>query len=74
DFGLALKPDYFGAGARIARKAIDFARRDKRIPFVTFLLPPSRRNLGALGRIGAVYVGDIDYEGARFRKFRLETA
>lgn len=74
DFGLVLKPEYFGAGARIARKAIDFARRDERIPFVTFLLAPSRRNLGALHRIGAVDVGEVDYEGARFRKFRLETA
>ena len=53
DFGLVLKPDRFGLGTRIAKAAIEFARNDERIPYVTFLLPPSRKNLGALTRIGA---------------------
>ncbi|WP_299926417.1 GNAT family protein [uncultured Pelagimonas sp.] len=73
DFGLVLAPAAFGLGVRIARKAIDFAKSDDRIPHVTFLLPPSRKNLGALTKMGAAYVGDIDYEGETFRKFRLET-
>lgn len=73
DFGLVLRPDAFGLGGRIARKAIDFATADPRIPFVTFLLPPSRKNLSALGRLGAQQVGEIEYDGARFHKFRLET-
>lgn len=74
DFGLVLKPDAFGLGRRITSKAIDFALADERIPFVTFLVPPSRKNLSALGRLGARQVGEIDYDGARFLKFRLETA
>ena len=73
DFGLVLKPDCFGLGTRITRKAIEFARADKRIPFVTFLLPPSRKNLGALKRIGARFVEEIDYDGAKFLKYRLDT-
>lgn len=73
DFGLVLRPDAFGLGMAIARKVLAFARDDKRIPFVTFLLPPSRRHLGALARLGAVEIGQVDYEGARFRKFRLDT-
>jgi hypothetical protein len=73
DFGLVLMPDSFGLGPCISRKAIEFARSDDRIPFVTFLLPPSRKRLGALERLGAVLVGEIEYDGARFRKFRLET-
>lgn len=73
DFGLVLRPEAFGLGARIARKAIDFAIADERIPFVTFLLPPSRRNLRALERLGARQVGQIEYDGAKFLKFRLET-
>ena len=73
DFGLVLRPDAFGLGSRISRKAIEFAIADERIPFVTFLLPPSRKNLGALERLGARRVGEIDYDGARFLKFRLET-
>ncbi len=73
DFGLVLKPSAFGLGRHIAMKAIDFAMADDRIPFVTFLLPPSRKNLGALGRLGAKPVGQIEYDGEKFLKFRLET-
>lgn len=73
DFGLVLKPDSFGLGVRIAKKAIAFAVADERIPFVTFLLPPSRTKLRALERFGARFVGEADYNGARFLKYRLET-
>ena len=73
DFGLVLMPEAFGLGARITRKAIAFARADTRIPFVTFLLSPSRRNLAALDRLGASFVGEIEHDGATFLKYRLET-
>lgn len=73
DFGLVLRPDVFGLGQRIAKQAIDFAIADPRIPFVTFLLPPSRKHLGALRRLGAEHIGDVEYVGTRFLKFRLET-
>lgn len=73
DFGLVLRPDAFGLGKRISKKAIHFAIADKRIPFVTFLLPPSRKNLGALLKLGAKQVGEIEYEGAQFLKFHLRT-
>ncbi len=73
DFGLVLKPGSFGLGVRITKEAIDFARADARIPFVTFLLPPSRLRLRALDRLGADYIGDVDFDGARFRKYRLDT-
>lgn len=73
DYGLVLRPQDFGLGQRITRAALDFARADPRIPFVTFLLPPSRRNLGALRRIGAARAGRRRLSGAMFLKFRLET-
>ncbi|WP_299351660.1 GNAT family N-acetyltransferase [uncultured Shimia sp.] len=73
DFGLVLKPNSFGLGARISRKAIDFAIADKRIPFVTFLLPPSRKNFSSFDRLGAVFVGEQEYDGETFLKFQLET-
>lgn len=73
DFGLVLKPEAFGLGIRIARQALDFAVADDRMPFVTFLLPPTRKNLGALKRHGARQVGQIEYDGTTFLKFRLET-
>jgi hypothetical protein len=73
DFGLVLKPDCFGLGLRITRKAIDFAKVDERIPFVTFLLPPSRTHLGGLTRLGARFVGEVEHDGAQFLKYRLDT-
>lgn len=73
DFGLVLKPDSFGLGTRIAKIAIEFAIADERIPFVTFLIPPSRTKLRALERFGARFVGETEYEGAKFLKYRLET-
>lgn len=72
DFGLVLKPDRFGLGLAIFRKAMAFAKGDGRIPFVTFLLPPSRKKLGAIARLGARFVGEVEYQGETFRKFRLD--
>lgn len=73
DFGLVLKPAEFGLGVRIAKIAIEFAKADRRIPYVTFLLPLSRARLGGLTRLGAKLVGVIDYGGVSFRKYRLDT-
>jgi hypothetical protein len=70
---LVLKPENFGLGTLIAKKAIEFAVADKRIPFVTFLVPPSRTMLGALARLGAKFVDDVEHGGAKFRKYRLDT-
>ena len=73
DFGLVLKPESFGLGARISKKATQFARADERISFVTFLLPPTRKKLKALEKLGAKFVGEVDHEGSKFLKFRLDT-
>ncbi|MEM8814000.1 MAG: GNAT family N-acetyltransferase [Pseudomonadota bacterium] len=73
DYGLVLRPDAFGLGVRISKKAIAFAVADERIPFVTFLLPPSRTRLGALDRLGAGFVGEVEHEGKVFLKYRLQT-
>lgn len=74
DFGLVLTPTAFGLGMNISRQALAFARNDDRIPFVTFLLPHSRRHLGALARLGATEVGQAIIDGECFIKFRLETS
>lgn len=73
DFGLVLKPSFFGLGTRITRKAIEFAVADKRITFVTFLLPPSRTRLRGLAQLGAEFVTEVEYKGVRFLKYRLDT-
>ena len=74
DFGLVLTPEAFGLGAAITRKALDVARADPRISFVTFLLAPSRRHLRGLDRIGARFLGTVRSAGAEFLKYRLDTA
>ncbi|MAQ81915.1 MAG: GNAT family N-acetyltransferase [Maritimibacter sp.] len=74
DFGLVLRPDRFGLGLPLSRMALDVARQDPRIACVTFLLPPTRRHLGALARLGATYTGDVDHDGETFRRFRLTTS
>ena len=48
DFGLVLRAAHFGAGMAITRQALSFARQHPQIPYVTFLLPPSRRHLRGL--------------------------
>lgn len=73
DFGLVLKPSHFGLGVRLAKKAVQFARADERIPFVTFLLPPSRTRLGGLARLGARFVEEVERDGVPFLKYRLDT-
>ncbi|MEA1942096.1 MAG: GNAT family N-acetyltransferase [Pseudomonadota bacterium] len=73
DYGLVLQPQDFGLGLAITRKALAFARADARIPYVTFLLPPSRHHVRGLERLGAEMVGEIVHEGERFRKYRLQT-
>lgn len=73
DYGLVLKPGAFGFGPMITRKAIAFARADARIAYVTFLLPPSRKHPGSLGRLGARLAGEVTYQNERFLKFSLDT-
>ena len=73
DFGLVLKPSNFGLGAKITSQALAFAKADPRIASVTFLLPPSRKKLGALKRIGAHFENEMTLGGEIFRKYRLAT-
>lgn len=73
DFGLVLRPDCFGLGPHISMEAIKFAIADDRIPFITFLLAPTRKNLGVFDRLGATFVGEVELEGAEFLKYRLDT-
>ena len=73
DFGLVLRPEKFGFGPYIVKELLEFAKADERIPFVTFLLPPSRKNLRGLQRLGASFVETVEYEGHEFLKYKLGT-
>ncbi|MFP1632311.1 GNAT family N-acetyltransferase [Zhengella sp. ZM62] len=74
DYGLVLKPEFYGHGHRITRQALAFARTRADMATVTFLLAPSRRNLRALGRLGARPDGEAIHSGQRFLRFRLDLA
>ena len=74
DFGLVLKPECFGLGQKITKKALAFAKADSRIPFITFLLPLSRTKTAALKRLGAKFIEEVELEGAVFKKYKLDTA
>ena len=74
DFGLVLRPDSFWLGPKITLQVIEIARADERVPYMTIMLPPSRRHLSALKRIGAKQVGEAVLDGERFLKFRLATS
>ena len=71
DYGLVLKPEFFGLGVHILKKAIELAVADEKIPFVTFLLPNSRKKFVGLERLGARFVEETEYDGVLFLKYRL---
>jgi hypothetical protein len=37
------------------------------------MVPPSRKKLGAFVRLGAKFIGETGYDGAKFLKYRLDT-
>ncbi|MCB1424344.1 MAG: GNAT family N-acetyltransferase [Brucellaceae bacterium] len=74
DYGLVLKPDFYGLGRRITREALAFARSRPDMTVVTFLLAPSRRSLRAMERLGARADGETMHAGTRFIRFRLDLA
>jgi RimJ/RimL family protein N-acetyltransferase len=70
DFGLVLLPEFWGHGMAIGAELL--ARGwDMGLPSVRFLLPPSRRMRG-LGRLGFKPDGEVDYDGHRFLRFRID--
>ncbi|GLQ55961.1 GNAT family N-acetyltransferase [Devosia nitrariae] len=71
DLGLVLLPRFWGVGVRLARLLIDKGFAELGLPSIIALLPPSRRHLRALERLGFVPDGSIDYSGRTFLRFRL---
>jgi RimJ/RimL family protein N-acetyltransferase len=69
DFGLVLLPQFWGSGMTIGAELLQRGWA-MGLPSVTFLLPPSRRMKG-LGRLGFRPDGEIDYDGHRFLRFRM---
>lgn len=70
DFGLVLRPAYFGFGAAIARFILAWVAMNTGIREISFLLPPSR-SIRALARLGARRVGQAHHSGEIFSKWTL---
>lgn len=70
DLGLVLLPAYWGHGARLFREMV---RRGEQMQLsnITIMLPPSRTRLSGLARLGFEPMGELQYDGQRFLKFRL---
>lgn len=71
DLGLVLLPQHWGEGAAIFRLLVERGR-EMRLANVTIMLPPSRRRLNSLARLGFTPMADVEYAGERFHKFRLD--
>jgi RimJ/RimL family protein N-acetyltransferase len=71
DFGLVLLPEFWGHGSALHKELMDRGFGELGLQSITIMLPPSRLRLTALARIGYQPVGELEYAGHRFLKFRL---
>jgi ribosomal-protein-alanine N-acetyltransferase len=73
DLGLVLHPDYWGAGKAILDTIIRWAFNDKGINSLTILLPPTRKHMKGILRLGFTPDGETLVDGEMFIRYRLHT-
>lgn len=71
DFALVLSPDHWGHGAEIASAALEQGFGDLGLGEVIIALPDTRRPDRVMARFGFAPDGDVVYDGASFRQYRL---
>lgn len=71
DFALVLSPGRWGSGAEITRAALDRGFGELGLDDVIIALPYTRNPTRVVARYGFVPDGEVDYDGARFRQYRL---
>jgi RimJ/RimL family protein N-acetyltransferase len=71
DVGIVLHPDHWGLGPVIMRILLREAFRDLGFSYVTILIPPTRKNVRALGDLGFTLEGEVSSFGTTFLRFRL---
>lgn len=74
DFALVLFPEQWGRGAEIARAALDRGFGALGLDAVLIALPFTRNPGRAVARFGFAPDGEVAYDGARFRRYRLTRA
>jgi [ribosomal protein S5]-alanine N-acetyltransferase len=71
DFALVLAPAYWGHGAGITRAALDRGFGELGLDAVVIALPFTRNPARVVARLGFVPDGEVTYDGASFRQYRL---
>lgn len=74
DFGLVLLPEFWGSGLEISRRILRWGFEAGEFPEVSVLLPTTRRPERVLKGHGFEPMGEIDYDGIPFLRFRLTRA
>lgn len=71
DFALVLAPEHWGHGTAIARAALDRGFDVLGLDVVLIALPYTRSPDRAVRRFGFLPDGEVTYDGATFRQYRL---
>ena len=72
DLGLVLHPRFWGTGGMLYEKIIKRAFGEMGFESVIILLPASRTRVRGLLRLGFEGEGEIELEGERFIRYRLQ--
>lgn len=71
DLALVLHPKYWGSGKVIYQEIINRAFTTMGLSSITILLPPSRKRVRGIFRLGFKSDGEFDVDGVHFLRFRL---
>jgi RimJ/RimL family protein N-acetyltransferase len=71
DLGLVLHPDYWGMGKTIYEEMIRRAFGEMGFESVTILLPPARKHVKGIFRLGFQSDGAVEIDSERFIRYRL---
>ncbi|WP_191833737.1 GNAT family N-acetyltransferase [Pseudomonas fluorescens] len=71
DLALVLHPSFWGSGRAIYQEIVKRAFTTMGFDSITLLLPPSRKRIKGIFRLGFQVDGEVDFDGVRFLRFRL---
>ncbi len=73
DLALVLHPNYWGIGKQLIEKMVERAFLDFGFSSITIHLPLTREKLAAVFHYGFVDDGEADFDGVRFKRYRLSS-
>lgn len=71
DLALVLHPSFWGSGRAIYQEIVKRAFTTMGFDSITLLLPPSRKRIKGIFRLGFQADGEVDFDGVHFLRFRL---